>query len=84
MKTLALQKIRERADFLLGRIKHRAIQYNDSKLSFEEFIEYKKYYQSQFRGYVSAFLDFEVITDEERVLIMREFNMRVLDLKKEI
>lgn len=84
MKTLALQKIRERADFLLGRIKHRAIQYNDSKLSFEEFIEYKKYYQSQFRGYVLAFLDFEVITDEERVLIMREFNMRVLDLKKEI
>ena len=84
MKTLALQKIRERADFLLGRIKHRAIQYNDCKLSFEEFIEYKKYYQSQFRGYVLAFLDFEVITDEERVLIMREFNMRVLDLKKEI
>lgn len=34
MKTLALQKIRERADFLLGRIKHRAIQYNDCKLSF--------------------------------------------------
>lgn len=51
---------------------------------FEEFIEYKKYYQSQFRGYVLAFLDFEVITDEERVLIMREFNIRVLDLKKEI
>lgn len=84
MKTLALQKIRERADFLLGRIKHRAIQYNKGEISFEEFLDYKKDYKAQFIGYVRAFWDIEVLTDEERVLIMREFNIRVLDLKKEI
>lgn len=42
MKTLALQKIEERGNFLIKRIKHRAIQYNNGEISFEEFLDYKK------------------------------------------
>ena len=84
MKTLALQKIRERADFLLGRIKHRAIQYNKGEISFEEFLDYKKDYEAQFIGYVRAFWDIEVLTYEERDRIINKFSLDILDLKKEI
>lgn len=84
MKTLALQKIRERGNFLIKRIKHRAIQYNNGEISFEEFLDYKKDYEAQFRGYVRAFCDIEVLTDEERERIINQFNFDVLELKKEI
>lgn len=84
MKTLALQKIRERGDFLIKRIKHRAIQYNNGEISFEEFLDYKKDYETQFRGYVRAFWDIEVITDKEREQFLIQFNIDVLELKKEI
>lgn len=42
MKTLALKKIEERRTFILKRVKHRAIQYNNGEISFEEFLDYKK------------------------------------------
>lgn len=42
MKTLALKKIEERKTFILKRIKHRAIQYNNGEISFEELLDYKK------------------------------------------
>lgn len=84
MKTLALQKIEERKNFLIKRIKHRAFQYNDGDISFEEFLDYKKDYESQFRGYVKAFWDIEILTDEEREKIVNQFNFDVLELKREI
>lgn len=84
MKTLALQKIKERKNFLIKRIKHRAIQYNNGEISFEEFLDYKNDYETQFRGYVRAFWDIEVLTDEEREQIINQFNFDVLELKKEI
>lgn len=84
MKTLALQKIREREVILLDRIKHRAFQYNDGVISFEEFLDYKKDYESQFKGYIKAFWDIEVLTDEEQERIINQFNLNVLELKREI
>ena len=84
MKTLALKKIEERKTFILKRIKHRAIQYNNGEISFEEFLDYKKDYETQFRGYVRAFWDIEVLTDEEREQIINQFSFDVLELKKEI
>lgn len=84
MKTLALQKIEERRTFILKRIKHRAIQYNNGEISFEEFLDYKKDYETQFRVYVRAFWDIEVLTDEEREQIINQFNFDVLELKREI
>lgn len=84
MKTLALQKIRERKDFLLKSIKHRAIQYNNGEISFEEFLDYKKYYETQFRGYVRAFWDIEVLTYGEREQFINQFNIDILELKREI
>ena len=84
MKTLALKKIEERGNFLIKRIKHRAIQYNNGEISFEEFLDYKKDYETQFRGYVRAFWDIEVLTDEEQERIINQFNFDVLELKKEI
>lgn len=84
MKTLAKQKIREREDFFIKRIKNRAIQYNKGEISFEEFLNYKKYYEAQFRGYIRAFWDIEVLTYKEREQFMIQFNLDMLELKKEI
>lgn len=84
MKTLALKKIEERKTFILKRIKYRAIQYNNGEISFEEFLDYKKDYETQFRVYVRAFWDIEVLTDEEREQIINQFNFDVLELKREI
>lgn len=84
MKTLVKQKIRERKDFLLKRIKHRAIQYNNGEISFEEFLDYKKDYETQFRGYVRAFWDIEVLTYGEREQFINQFNIDILELKREI
>lgn len=84
MKTLVLNKIEERRKFILKRIKHRAIQYNNGEISFEEFLDYKKNYEIQFRVYVNAFLDIEILTCKERERIMNQFSLDVLELKKEI
>lgn len=84
MKTLVLEKIEERRMFTLKRIKHRAIQYNNGEISFEEFLDYKKNYEIQFRVYVNAFLDIEILTCKERERIMNQFSLDVLELKKEI
>jgi hypothetical protein len=84
MKTLALKKIEERRTFILKRVKHRAIQYNNGEISFEEFLDYKKDYEIQFRGYVRAFWDIGILTCEERERIMNQFSFDVLELKKEI
>lgn len=84
MKTLALKKIEERRTFILKRIKNRAIQYNNGEISFEEFLDYKKDYETQFREYVRVFWDIEVLTCKERERIMNQFSIDVLELKKEI
>lgn len=84
MKTLAKQKIKEREEFLLSRIKHRAFQYNDGEISFEDFLGYKESYTSQFKGYVRAFLDMELLTDEEQKQILSNFLYSVVKLKSEI
>lgn len=84
MKTLALKKIEERRTYILKRIKNRAIQYNNGEISFEEFLDYKNGYETQFREYVRAFCDIEVLTCKERERIMNQFSIDVLELKKEI
>lgn len=73
MKTLALQKIRERETFMLKRISHRYEQYKQGLISCEEFAEYKNSYVSHFNGYVRAFWDMELLTDEEQKQILRSF-----------
>lgn len=50
----------------------------------KNFLIIKKDYETQFRGYVRAFWDIEVLTDEERERIINQFNFDVLELKKEI
>lgn len=84
MKTLVKQKIEERAKFLLKRIKHRAIQYNNGEISFKEFIEYKNNYETQFIAYVKAFWDIELLTTKEREQIINEFSHSIVKMTYEI
>ena len=73
MRTLALQKIRERETFMLKRISNRYEQYKQGLISCEELAEYKNSYVSHFNGYVRAFWDMELLTDEEQKQILRSF-----------
>lgn len=86
MKTLALQKIREKAQLTLSRIKHRAILMNKNKevCTFETFCETRRRLEHEFKGYVRAFWDMELLTDEEYENIMQEFKLAEIKLKAEI
>lgn len=84
MKTLALKKIREKAQLTLSRIKHRAILMNKEVCTFETFCETRRRLEHEFEGYVKAFWDMELLTDEEYKNIMHEFKWAEIKLKAEI
>lgn len=73
MKTLAMNKIEERKTFILKRIQHRYNQYKRELISCETFSEYKNEYIAHFNGYVRAFWDMELLTNEEEEQILRSF-----------
>lgn len=73
MKTLAMNKIEERKTFMLRRIHYRYEQYEKGLISCETFSEYKNEYVAHFNGYVRAFWDVELLTDEEQKQILRSF-----------
>lgn len=73
MKTLALKKIEERRIFILERIKHKYNQYIQGLITSEDFTRYQREYRAQFVGYVRAFWDMELLTDEEQKTILRSF-----------
>lgn len=69
MKTLAMSKIEERKVFILKRIHHRYEQYKQRLISCEKFAEYKNEYIAHFNGYVRAFWDIELLTNEEEQIL---------------
>lgn len=73
MKTLAMNKIEERKAFILRRIHHRYENYKKGLISCETFSEYKNEYIAHFNGYVRAFWDMELLTNEEEEQILRSF-----------
>lgn len=73
MKTLALKKIEERRTFILKRVKHRYSQYIQGLITCEDFARYESEYRAHFVGYVRAFWDMELLTDEEQKTIIRNF-----------
>lgn len=73
MKTLAIEKIKEREEFLLRRTKHRFEQHRNNKISTEELGEYYRNYKENFKGYIDAFWHMELITDEEKRKIYEAF-----------
>ena len=73
MKTLALKKIEERRTFILKRVKHRYNQYTSGLITCEDFARYESEYRTHFVGYVRAFWDMELLTDEEYKTIIRNF-----------
>lgn len=84
MKTLALQKIEERKQLSLSTIKYKAILMNKEKCTFGEFHKTREGIENEFKGYVRAFLDIQVITYEEYENIISEFKMAEIKLKAEI
>lgn len=70
MKTLAMSKIEERKAFILKRIHHRYEQYKQGLIYCEKFEEYKNEYIAHFNGYVRAFWDMELLTDEEEQILI--------------
>lgn len=73
MKTLAMDKIEERKTFILKRIHHRYNQYKRELISCEDFAKYENEYIAQFNGYVRAFCDVELLTDEEQKQVLSSF-----------
>lgn len=73
MKTLALQKIKERKNFLIKRIKHRYNQYISGLITCEDFARFESEYRAHFVGYARAFWDMELLTDEEYKSIISNF-----------
>lgn len=73
MKTLAMNKIKERKTFVLRRIHHRYEQYKKGMIFYKTFLEYKNEYIAHFNGYVRAFSDMELLTNEEEEQILRSF-----------
>lgn len=73
MKTLALKKIEERKTFILKRIKHRYNQYISGLITCEDFAMFESEYRAHFVGYVRAFWDIELLTDEEYKSIISNF-----------
>lgn len=73
MKTLALKKIEERRTFILKRVKHRYNQYIQGLITCEDYARYESGYREHFIGYVRAFWDMELLTDEEYKTILRSF-----------
>lgn len=73
MKTLAMNKIEERKTFIIGRIHYRYEHYKKGMISCETFAEYKNEYIAHFNGYVRAFWDMELLTNEEEEQILRSF-----------
>lgn len=73
MKTLAMSKIEERKTFILKRIQHRYNQYKWGLISCEDFAKYENEYIAHFKGYVRAFWDVELLTDEEQKQILSSF-----------
>lgn len=73
MKTLALKKIEKRRTFLLKRVKHRYSQYIQGLITCEDFARYESEYRAHFNGYVRAFWDMEILTDEEQKTILSSF-----------
>ena len=84
MKTLALQKINEKEKLVLSEIKHKAILMNKGKCTFETFCETMEEHKHEFEGYVRAFCDVEILTDEECENIISEFKHALINLKAEI
>lgn len=73
MKTLALKKIEERRTFMLKRVEHRYNQYVRGLITCEDFAKFESEYRVHFIGYVRAFWDMELLTDEEQKTILRSF-----------
>lgn len=73
MKTLALQKIIEKRNFLLGRIAHKVKQMTKNEISAEDFSMYYASYKSELKGYMNSLVEMEIITPEERELLWDGF-----------
>ena len=73
MKTLALEKIIEKRDFLLGRIAHRIKQMQKGEIDVKDFAIYYRGYKSEFKGYINSMRDMEIITDEDRERLYDSF-----------
>lgn len=73
MKTLALQKIIEKRNFLLGRIAHRIKQTQKGEIDVKDFARYYRDYKSEFKGYIDSMRDMEIITNEDRQKLYDSF-----------
>lgn len=73
MKTLALQKIIEKRNFLLGRIAHRIKQMQKGEIDVKDFAIYYRDYKSEFKGYINSMRDMEIITNEDRERLYDSF-----------
>lgn len=73
MRTLALQKIIERKNILLGRIAYKVEKVRKNEMNADDLAIYYRDYKSEFKGYINSMRDMEIITNEDRESLYNSF-----------
>lgn len=81
MKTFALQKIIERKNILLGRIAYKVEKVRKNEMSADDLAIYYRDYKSEFKGYIRAFWDMELLTDKERQNLYDSFIEEIYNIQ---
>lgn len=65
MKTLAIQKINEKKEYLTERMLHNKERYNKGEIDIDLLNARFHRYENEYKGFVDAMLEMEFITNEE-------------------
>ena len=76
MKTLAISKIKEEAELRLRRITNTWSKYENEHLTYEQAVKRDSRQRNIFDGYLRAFRDMEIITNEEYSEVIKDFELK--------
>lgn len=65
MKTLAIQKINEKKEYLVNRMMRNKERYNKGEIDIDLLTVRFRRYQNEYKGFVNAMLEFGLITNKE-------------------
>ena len=82
MKTLALQKINEKAELLIARAKRAKMMYETGNIPFEMYNDRLTKYTNAFKGYIDAFADMEILEGNEYGEILTQFHELLSEVVK--
>ena len=82
MKTLAKQKINEKAEILIARAKRAKMMYEAGNIPSEMYDDRLTKYTNTFQGYIDAFADMEILEGSEYGEILTQFHELLSEVVK--